>query len=184
MNVHAPLSMSKDAYFAWIDRQEGRYEYARGHVMMMVRVTLGHALVTTNLLATLKSCLPAERFNIAAEAFAVDTGDSVRYPDIVVQLAQADHKALQAAAPLLVGEVLSPGTLHVDFGEKRQEYLGLPTLNDYIILSPDEPRVWLWQRKDGAFPTEPEIIEGLDRAIRLETLNIEIALRAIYQGVI
>ena len=134
MTAHTPLAMSKEAYFAWVDRQEGRYEYVRGRVMMMVRVTLGHALVAGNLHVALKSRLPIERFNVAFETFAVDVGDSVRYPDIVVQPAQSDLKALEAKAPILIVEVLSPGTLHIDFGEKRQEYLELPSLATYLIL--------------------------------------------------
>jgi len=184
MTVHAPLSMSKEAFFAWIEQREERYEYVGGRVVMMVYVTLNHALVASNLLFVLKSRLPAEQFNVVSADFAVNVGDSVRFPDILVQAAQADLRALEAKAPILIVEVLSPGTLHIDFGDKRREYLGLPTLDTYLIVSPDEPRAWIWQRTDGAFPSEPEIIEGLDKQVVLPTLGARIAFAEVYRGIL
>jgi len=183
MTVHAPPTMSKEAFLAWIERREERYEYAEGRVIMMVRVTLNHALATTNLVFAFRSRLPVDRFNVVSEAFAVNLGASVRFPDVLIQPAQANGDVLEAKAPLLIAEVLSPSTLHIDFGEKRQEYLSLPTLDTYLIVSPDEPRVWMWQRADGAFPSEPDIIEGLDKQIALPALGIEFALGEIYRGI-
>jgi len=184
MTVHALLSMSKEAFFAWIERREERYEYAGGRVIMMVRVTRNHARVTTNLVVALRQRLSAERYDIAAEGFGVDVGESFRFPDVVVEPVQTDGKALQATAPILIAEVLSPGTLHVDFGDKRQEYLSITSLDTYLIVAPDEARVWIWQRADGEFPAEPEIIEGPDRQVVLPTLGVEIALSEIYRGIL
>ena len=183
MTVHAPLTMSKEAFLAWIERREERYEYAGGRVVMMVRITRNHARVTRNLFVALTQRLSAERYDVATEGFGVDIGDSFRFPDIMVEPVQSDGKALQATAPLLIAEVLSPGTLHVDFGDKRKEYLSLPTLDAYLIVSPDEPRVWFWRRTDGAFPSEPEILEGADKTIVLSALGIEIPLSEVYRGI-
>lgn len=184
MTVHAPLSMSKEAFFAWIEQRVEFYEYSRGRVVMMVRVTRNHARVTANLVSALSQRLSPERYDVATDGFAIDMADSFRIPDVVVEPRQTDGKALQAKAPVLVVEVLSPSTLHIDFGDKRQEYLTLPTLDTYLIVSPDEPRAWVWQRSDGAFPSEPEMIEGLDQRIVLPTLDAEIGLREIYRGIL
>ena len=183
MTVHAPVTMTKDAFFAWVERSEGRYEFAGGRVIMMVRVTLSHALVTSNLIRALTTRLEPERYNVVAEAFAVDIGASVRFPDVLVQPAHADKKALEAVAPIVIAEVLSPGTLHLDFGDKKREYLSLPTLDTYLVVSPDEPRAWIWRRAEGAFPPEPEIIEGMDNRLALPALGIETPFGDIYRGV-
>jgi len=79
--------------------------------------------------------------------------------------------------------VLSPGTYHLDFGDKRREYLTLTTLDTYLIISPDEPRIWVWQRTDGSFPEEPEIVERRDQRVRLPALVIDIPLEDIYRGI-
>jgi Uma2 family endonuclease len=183
MTVHAPLTMTKEAFFAWISEREERYEYAGGRVVMMVHVTKNHSRVTTNLVVALRARLRAEQYDIAAEAFAVDIGDSVRFPDVVVEPRQPDGAALEATAPILIVEVLSRGTHHVDFGDKRHEYLSQPTVEMYMIVSPDEPVIWAWPRTAGQFPSEPDIIEGTDKIIALPALGIEIPLAELYQGV-
>ena len=52
-----------------------------------------------------------------------------------------------------------------------------------LIISPDEPRIWVWQRTDGAFPKEPEIIEKRDQHVRLPALAIDIPVDDIYRGI-
>jgi len=183
MTVHTPVPMTKEAFLAWIEKSEERCEYAGGRAMMMVRVTRNHAVVAGNLQAALRTRLDAERYDVAAEVFAVHVGSSVRFPDIVVEPAQQDGHALQAKAPILIAEVLSPGTLHVDFGRKREEYLSLPTLQVYLVLSPDEPKVWVWYREDSGFDPEPEIVEGRDGRLTLPALGLEIPIAEIYRGI-
>jgi Uma2 family endonuclease len=175
--------MTKEAFLTWVGQREERYEFSGGRVIMMVRVTRNHSQVTTNLVFALRARLQSGSYDVHAESFAVHADDSVRFPDVLVEPAQADGKSLQANGPILIVEVLSPGSLHLDFGDKLREYLTLPTLDTYLIVSPDEPRLWVWQRTDGAFPPEPEIIEGADKHVALPALAIDIPLPEIYSGV-
>lgn len=184
MTIHAPLFMSKQAFLGWVEHREEFYEYANGRAIMMVRVTRNHSRATANLVSTLIQRLSLEDYDVETDGFAVDMAASFRVPDVIVEPRQTDGKALQAKAPILIAEVLSPGTLHADFGEKRQEYLKLPTLDTYLVISPDEPRAWVWQRVTGDFPGEPEIIEGIDRKIALPALGTEVPLSEIYRGIL
>jgi Uma2 family endonuclease len=183
MTVHAPVTMTKEAFLAWVDRREERYEFSGGRVIMMVRVTRNHARVTKNLLVALSARLSSESYDVMAEAFAVHVGDSIRFPDVLVEPAQPDGKSLRAESPILIAEVLSPGTYHLDFGDKLREYLTLPSLDTYLIISPDEPRIWLWQRTAGSLPEEPEIIEKRAQRVSLPALAIDIPLEDIYRGI-
>jgi Uma2 family endonuclease len=183
MTVHTPVSMSKDAFLAWLDGRDDRYEYAAGRIVMMVRVTKRHALVTLNLALALRTCLPAGGYDVVSDSFGVNVHNSYRVPDVLVEPVQTDRGAREAAAPVLIAEVLSPGTLHVDFGEKKAEYLSLPTLETYLVIAPDDPRVWIWQRGEDGFPSEPEIVEGDGARIALPSLGIELPLADLYRGV-
>lgn len=183
MTVHAPLTMTKEAFLAWTDQREERYEFAEGRVIVMVRVTRNHSRVTTNLLLALNTQLSGASYDVAAMTFAVHASGSVRFPDVLVEPAQPDGKSLRAESPILIAEVLSPGTYHLDFGDKLREYLTLPTLDTYLIISPDEPRIWVWQRTDGSFPKEPEIIEKRDQRVGLPALAIDIPVEDIYRGI-
>jgi len=183
MTVHTPVRMTKEAFLAWVDQREERYEYSGGRVIMMVRVTRNHSRVTSNLIAALKARLPSERYDVLAESFAVHVEDSVFFPDVLVEPRQPDGKSLRAESPILIVEVLSPGSFHLDFSEKRHAYLTLPTLDTYLIIEPNELRAWVWQRSDGAFPSDPEIIEGAGEQVALPALAIDIQFEEIYRGV-
>jgi Uma2 family endonuclease len=183
MSVHVPATMTKEAFLDWVETVEERCEYAGGRAILLPRINLGHALVSGNLLVALSQRLDPHRFDVMGPTFAVHVGNSVRLPDVMVEFAQEDGQALQAEAPLLIAEVISPETRHFDFGEKRQEYLGLPSLQAYLIVSPDEPQIWIWRRADSGFDPEPEIVEGRDRIVALPALAIEIPVAEIYRGI-
>ncbi|MGH6742728.1 MAG: Uma2 family endonuclease, partial [Bradyrhizobium sp.] len=63
MNVHAPLSMSKEAFLTWVEHREERFEYAGGRAIMMVRVTRNHSRVTANLVTTLSQRLSLDDYD-------------------------------------------------------------------------------------------------------------------------
>ena len=100
MTVHTPVRMTKEAFLAWVDQREERYEYSGGRVIMMVRVTRNHSRVTSNLIAALKARLPSERYDVLAESFAVHVEDSVFFPDVLVEPHQPDGKSLRARSLL------------------------------------------------------------------------------------
>ncbi|QJP12916.1 Uma2 family endonuclease [Starkeya sp. ORNL1] len=184
MNLRTDIPMTKEAFLRWVQRQEGNYEYVRGKVVMMVRVTRNHGFVTRNLLLLLSERLSSDQWNVFADALAVDIGESIRCPDIVVEPVGGEGSSVFTDAPVLLAEVLSPSSLETDLHEKAEEYTALPSLQAYVVLAQDEPRLWVWQRDgDGLFPRAGEMIEGSDAVLELPALGIELPLVAIYRGV-
>jgi Uma2 family endonuclease len=175
--------MTKAEFCAWVERSGDRYEYVNGRAVPMPLVTRASALTMSNFLCALGTRMDRDSYDVAPSGFAVDMGDVIRFPAVLVEPAQTNGQAMAAKAPLLIIEILSPGSLHLDFGDKKREYLSLPTLDTYVVIAPDEPRVWIWRRADGAFSPEPEIIEGMDKALALPALGLEIPLSEIYRGV-
>jgi hypothetical protein len=67
---------------------------------------------------------------------------------------------------------------------KAHEYLGLASMQVYIVASQDEPVCLVWLRgKDGAFPAEPLEFKGAAAVIRVPVLSVEICLGDVYQGI-
>lgn len=86
--------------------------------------------------------LDSRRCSVIGGRFALETGPcSIRLPDIMVE-PYIDNSAISANDALLVIEVLSPSTMHVDFHEKLEEYKGLPALGTYLICAQHKARVW------------------------------------------
>src|SRR5256714_1771728 len=183
MNVQLPLHMDKSAFLAWVQEREGRYELADGRVVMVVGGTLAHAILARRLIVLLDSKLDAEKWTLVAD-FGVDVGpDAVRYPDVVVAPSGGRAKDLTANAPVLIVEIISPSSAVLDLPEKALEYLQLPSLLAYIVLSQDEPKTWVWVRGDAGFPAGPAIVAGADKVIGIPALSVELPLSEIYRGV-
>jgi Uma2 family endonuclease len=183
MNVRTDVRMGKAQFFDWLEHQERKYELADGRVVMMPWVTKAHARICTNVVAALLARLDPEKFDIVQGDFAVETGDrNIRFADVLVEPFSGENARSTANAMLLV-EVLSPSTMHIDFHEKLEEYKGLAALGTYVICAQDEARIWVWTRSDRAWPEAPEVLEGLNAAVAVPALGITLPLAEVYRNV-
>src|SRR5262249_30276554 len=138
--------MSKAAFIGWGPTEEERYELVGGRVVMMPRPSLAHGMIVMNLGVLLRTKLDPKEWVVIAE-FGLDPGpETVRYPDIVVDRAGRPGESYTAAAPVFLAEVLSPSSAEIDLGDKAAEYLQVPSLHAYIVLSQDEPKAWVFER--------------------------------------
>ena len=150
----------------------------------MINVTRLHATICTNIVLALGRVLDLDRFLITTVDFAVRTPVGIRGPDILVEAIHPDGSALASDLPLLLMEVLSPSTAGIDFSDKRDEYLGIASLQTYVICAQDEARVWLWARgEDGRWPPQAVMLEGRGGFVTLGGLNARLDLAAIFRGI-
>jgi Uma2 family endonuclease len=178
------MAVPIEAFLDWVEREEGKYEYDRGTIGMMVKVTRNHSALGSRFIFMLMQQLASDRYDVLAEAFAVHVGNSVRFPDVLVQAAGQDGGSLESERPLLIVEVLSPSSAYLDHVVKRDEYLRLPTLQAYVVANPGAAKLTLWERSDdGAFPSEPQEITGLDTILTLRGLAVSLPLADLYRGI-
>jgi Uma2 family endonuclease len=183
MNLRPDLCMDKAAFIAWMAANEGRYELAGGRVVMMPGVSRSHGLMVSNLVVALRTRLDARQWAVIAE-FGLDAGpQTLRYPDIVVDRAGGGAKDYTATAPVLLVEVLSPSTAATDLGDKAAEYLQIPSLFAYIVLSQDEPKAWVWARATAQFGPGPLVTAGTEATIGIAALQLKLPLAEIYAGI-
>ena len=183
MNVQLPVHMDTSAFLAWIQRREERYELVDGRVVMMTGGSRGHALVVRGLAKALDARLDATRWSVLTSDFAALVAqETIRYPDLVVDVAAGQLGDLTATAPVLIAEVLSPSSVATDLGDKAAEYLLLPTLHAYLVLSQDEPKAWIWIRGETDFGAAPEVVTGDQGIVGVPSLSIELPLSEIYRG--
>jgi Uma2 family endonuclease len=183
MNVQLPVHMDKAEFLAWVEGQEGRFELVRGHVVMMVGASRGHARIVMNIAQLLRAQLNSHEWEAIAE-FGLDAGpETLRYPDIVIDRAGGADRDRTAMAPAVLIEILSPSSQKIDLRDKTAEYLQLPSLQAYLVVAQDEARAWLWTRSGGVFPDAPIQMIGLDEAIRLDVPRLVLPLTEIYAGV-
>ena len=175
--------MDQEAFLAWVQEREERYELSRGRVVMMTGGSRAHWQITLNLAKALAARLDPDRFTVLPE-FGVDLGPlSVRFPDIVVDLADQAPQDLTAIAPVLIVEVLSPSSERVDLGDKAAEYLRLPSLMAYLVFAQDEMKAWVWARGPKEFVPGAEVLEGEDAVIHIERLGLDLPFTEVYARV-
>jgi Uma2 family endonuclease len=150
--------------------------------MMMTGGSRAHALIVRRLANTFERQLDASRWTVLTSDFAVKVGpDTVRYPDVVVDVAGGALGDLAATAPALIAEVLSPSSVTNDLGDKAAEYLRLASVSAYVVLSQDEAKAWLWVRAQSGFPAGPETIMA-DGVLRIPSHSIALPLAELYRG--
>lgn len=186
MNIQSRLPTTADEFLRWNEGREGKREFVGGRVVeMMIHTTRNHARLASNLVFALRQCLDAEEFDVGAADFGVRTPEGVRYPDVYVDRPgdSARGSDLAAIEPVLLAEILSPPSYGRDFVEKLAEYSGIPSLRHYLILSQEEPRLWLWSREAGDvdWPERREI-SGEDELLPLPAFGCDLPLSELYLG--
>ena len=184
MNLQSKLPATPDEFLLWNEGREGKREFVRGKVVeMMINVTRNHASLATNLLVALRRRLDVLKFDVGSADFGVRTPDGIRYPDVYVdrRTEQSRGEDLAATEPVFLAEILSPSSYGRDFVEKLVDYQGVATAEYYLILSQDEPRVWLSARSGDSW-TRPGEMNGED-TLDLPKLAISIPIAEIYEAI-
>jgi Uma2 family endonuclease len=130
--------MTVDEYLAWT---EGRFELYAGKIYAMAPVRAGHAEVkyaaqTALLVAIRRASLPC---HMLPDGMAVRVEQhSAHEPDALVYCGQKlPEAAVEVPNPLIVVEVLSPSTRHVDASVKLAGYFRVASVQHYLILDPE-----------------------------------------------
>ncbi len=83
---------------------------------------------------------------------------------------------------MVVVEVVSESTRRIDEGEKRDNYLSLPSLSAYVLLEQNRPAARVYLRgEDGEF-TET-VFRDVTDVIPLAAIEAELRLADIYAGI-
>ncbi|HEY2982086.1 MAG TPA: Uma2 family endonuclease, partial [Anaerolineales bacterium] len=109
-----------------------------------------------------------------------------RYPDITA-LCERPLTELIGGVEVLVNpaltiEVLSPATEAYDRGDKFTHYKSIESFAEYLLIAQHRPHATYYVKSvDGAWSYEE--LTGAGQTLRLATLECEIALCDVYEGV-
>jgi Uma2 family endonuclease len=187
MNAPLDIRMDNKAFPQWVQGREGRFELERGRVMeQMTGGSRNHSIVIGRFSIEIGGKLDRSNWNICPTEFAAEIGNSVRFPDLLIEPAGNDGGAFSSNAAVVLIEVRSPASVLQDLKTKLNEYTTLPWREAYIVASQDEPISWIWQRSRDdarAFPPEPQEINGRTEAVSIDALGVTIPLAGLYLGI-
>lgn len=178
-------SVSVADYLAGEAVARRKHEYVNGQIYAMAGGRYAHNLIASNVLTELGSRLkgtPCRALNSDSKVrIQTAAGVSFYYPDASVVCGENIRTDEFQDAPGIVVEVLSQSTRRIDEGEKLQAYMKLPSLQVCILLEQDFPTAVVHRRCDSG--SQREILQRLDAVIELPTINVQLALAAIYAEV-
>jgi Uma2 family endonuclease len=180
---NAEQILSVEEYLIAERRSEVRHEYLGGALYPIAESSEEHNVVIGNLGTLLHSHLRGRR----CRTFILDmkvrlrlVGDEVLYyPDLMVACDPRDTDRYFKRYPSVLIEVLSPDTERTDRREKRFSYLGIETLEAYILVAQDRMEATVFRK---SADWQPEILRAPTDLLQLPHLDFEVALSAIYEG--
>ena len=125
-----------------------RYEYVDGFVYAMAGESDRHNDVISNLVESLRPKARAKgcQFRHSSYRVYIEKLNRFYYPDVVISCAEeSDRYAFRS--PCFILEVPSPSTADKDRREKLDAYSKIPSLQTYVLVSQDEPRVEIYERR-------------------------------------
>jgi Uma2 family endonuclease len=168
-------------YLAGEEASEIKHEYVDGQVYAMAGAKVNHNRIVRNLSAYLWNHLrdqPCEP--LSGDMLVKTLGKRFRYPDVVV-ICENDPSEDERVRenPILIVEVLSKSTRKKDKGEKRLEYLAIPSLLEYVLIEQDFAEVEV-QRRSAGWQSSYYF---LGDEVVLESVNVTLPVEAIYERV-
>ena len=191
--------MSPEEYLAWETEQDIKHEYENGKIIAMTGGTIPHSQISANFSALLIPHLRGKGCKVAVSDAKVTTkSGKYYYPDLVVTCDERDRFARDFLQyPSLIAEVLSPATEARDRGIKQQNYMLLDTLQTYILITPDRPRIEIYQRRDdraweylsitnafgAALPNDSTNFDTNDPVIPIASIDLKFPLSLLYENI-
>jgi Uma2 family endonuclease len=171
---------TRDEYRAWAAAQpRGRYERVDGRIVAMAPERGAHLRIKGAVYRALDRAITEAGLPCQAlpDGATVETGDSDYEPDALVNCgAPMADDAITAPNPVIVVELLSPGTAGTDTGGKLAGHFQVPSIAHHFIFHPTH-RVVTHHRR-GATGIETRII--FEGAITLAPTGLTISLDDIH----
>ena len=148
---------TRDDYRRWCEEQpSGRYERLDGRVLAMAPERAGHVRVKLNVALALRRAIAMAGASCEAfgDGLTVEAGDSDFQPDALVHCgASLGGTDTAATNPVIVVEILSPGTRSVDTGRKLAGYFSVASIAHYLVIDPLQPLVIHHRRTSDSIET-------------------------------
>ena len=186
-----PISSQKmtlEEYLEFDYNAEGRFEYFDGEVIEMGGGSPEHSLLGNRIGFLL------QRELIQKSCFVYNSEVQIKVPklppyhygDVSVLCGKAIYEDLGnqklLVNPTLIVEVLSDSTEKLDKGDKFTAYKSIPSFREYLLIDQYKKFVTLYTKHNERFWFQSEYVAG--EALKLESVDCELSVDEIYQGII
>ena len=178
------------SYAEYLERERvaaTKNEYYAGEIFAMAGGSRRHNSITGNIFAALytklthASCRPF----LSDQRIRISQLDLGTYPDLSVVCGELEGDMIDPEAitnPCVLVEVLSPSTESYDRGKKFDFYRQIDSLEEYVLVSQQEPIVERFKRQPNG-DWLLTVYKGLEATLNLTSIQTDLQLQDIYRFV-
>jgi Uma2 family endonuclease len=176
-------AMTRDQFFDWAEAQDARYEFDGFEPVAMPGGNLNHNRIAFNIHTALRGRLRGSGCEpLGLDAGVATLGAAVRYPDAVVTCSAAQGRSRLVPDPVVLFEVISPTSGHVDRIVKVREYAAVDSIRRYVIVESTSAGLTVHERQAAGQKWTVSTMMA-DDLLPLPEIGIEIPTAEIYEGV-
>ncbi|MBC7870972.1 MAG: Uma2 family endonuclease [Chitinophagaceae bacterium] len=175
-----------EEYLSFERASEEKHEYLAGEIYLMTGASRKHNIIGVNVTTILNIQLRGRH----CEAYANDMRVRVSvknytYPDFTVVCGTPEFEDAEVDTllnPTVIIEVLSPSTEQYDRSKKFQNYRTLNSLQEYVLIAQDTPRIERYLRQENGqwLFSDTTLLEA---AIELSSIGCSLPLAEVYDKV-
>jgi Uma2 family endonuclease len=176
MQMRLKPKMTVDEFLTWAEENPGRYELVDGEILGMAPERVIHlqvklAIHVALLTAIERAGLPC---SVLPDGATVRVSESTAYePDALVYCGpEKDGGDIEVRDPVIVVEVLSPGTRRIDLSVKLEGYFRVESIRHYLIFD-TERRFIIHHAKDESGVIQTRFVRGGTIALDPPGLTLE-----------
>ena len=178
--------MSAEEFLEWESAQPYRNELIENRIYPMPGGSRSHEIVIAALIGWFYFALMDKIGEVyAGMQVMVDSLATYTYPDVTVVCGEPRfHRGAKSGPlenPTVLFEVSSPSTEKIDSTSKLEQYLQIPSLQGYILVSQDKPLIEAYTRFGDEWTYSK--YSGLESKLIIPSLDSEIPLEFIYRKV-
>ena len=180
----AEPAMTLDEFLNWDDGTDTRYELVTGFPVAMAPPAEVHRILASRLVARIEGALAGRRpcnAQVEAGIERLDRADSYFVADIAVTCAPNERGRQAIKDPILIVEILSPGTERHDRLIKVPAYRAIDSVAEILLIDSQSIYAEILRREGGRWITE--LVRGPDAFMRLSSVELSIPMAELYSGI-
>jgi Uma2 family endonuclease len=181
------IPLSAEEYFALDAENQDRYEFENGYVWSMAGTSTNHNRIVLNLALLFRADIKQKKrkCEIFTENIRLEVAPKriYYYPDLIFTCNPTDlQDKIMMRSPSLIVEVLSNGSFFADLSNKTDNYLKMPSLLYYIVISQEECRARIWEKVEGYWRYFSFV--ELNDTVYLPQIDMGLPLNEVYENVV
>ena len=184
MSERAIRPMDVAEFLRWEDGTDTRYELVGGFPLAMAPPARAHGILCARLAGLIDSGLRRRRPCAAQTEAGItrpDRDDSFYVADVAVSCRPYERGEQLVQEPVLIVEILSPGTERHDRLTKVPVYRGTGSVEEILLIDSASVYAEVLRREGDRWITT--LVRGPDAVLRLASVDLAVAMAELYDGI-